>query len=479
MRIRTGGWVHRLLRRLTEASRRSERERAMLEEALGHAYEGLMITDPQGTILKINRAYATFLGANVESLVGKHCTEVIENTRMHIVARTGVPEIAQVQRIRGHEMICSRIPIVENGKVVAVVGKVMFQDIDDLFSMSKRFATLKKEMEFYKAELQKRLGARYSFEAIVGNSRALDEVKALARKVARTDTTILLHGESGTGKELFAHAIHVESQRALHPFIKVNCAAIPETLFESELFGYKGGAFTGAQKHGKRGKFTLADKGTLFLDEISELPLTMQVKLLRVLQEREVEPVGAVEPEPVDVRIIAATNKDLEHLLEEGRFRHDLFYRLNVVKLTIPALRERPDDIRGLAESLLKQLEKETGIPVDGIDEDALAALRAHPWPGNVRELRNVLEQALYVKAGNVISRRDLPRPIRRGTGEAFRHDGQTLREALRHTEEEMIRAALQEARGDKLLAAARLGISKSSLYAKIDEYQISFRARA
>ncbi len=479
MRIRKGGWFHRLLRRLADDARRSERERVMLEEALGHAYEGLMITDPDGKILKINRAYAVFLGTRVEDCLGKHCTEVIENTRMHIVARTGVPEIAQVQRIRGHDMICSRIPIVENGKVVAVVGKVMFQDIGDLISLSERFAALKKEMEFYKDELRKRLGARYSFDAIVGNSRALDQVKTLARKVAKTDTTVLLEGESGTGKELFAHAIHVESQRALHPFIKVNCAAIPETLFESELFGYKAGAFTGAQKQGKRGKFKLADKGTLFLDEVSELPVSMQVKLLRVLQEREVEPVGAVEPEPVDVRIIAATNKDLESLMARGEFRHDLYYRLNVVKLAIPPLRERPDDIRVVADSLLRQLEKETGIPVDGLDDDAHAALRAHPWPGNVRELRNVLEQALYVKTENVIARRDLPRAIRRGTGEAFQRYAQTLRDAVRHTEEEVIRAALKAANGDKLLAAARLGISKSSLYAKIEEYQIVPRARA
>jgi transcriptional regulator with PAS, ATPase and Fis domain len=450
----------------------------MLEEALGHAYEGLMITDPQGIIIKINRTYATFLGVRVEDCVGKHCTEVIENTRMHVVAKTGVPEIAQVQRIHGHDMICSRIPIFEHGKVAAVVGKVMFQDIDDLFSMSERFTNLKREMEFYKNELRTRLGARYSFEAIVGNSRSLEDVKALARKVAKADTTVLLQGESGTGKELFAHAIHVESHRALHPFIKVNCAAIPETLFESELFGYKGGAFTGAQKHGKKGKFSLADKGTIFLDEVSELPITMQVKLLRVLQEKEVEPVGAVEPEPVDVRIIAATNKDLESLLKQALFRHDLFYRLNVVRLEIPPLRDRPDDIPVIAETVLKQLDKETGIPVEGVDAEADAALRAYPWPGNVRELRNVLEQAMYLKTGNIIVRRDLPQPIRRSAGDTAARNNHSLRDVLRHTEEEMIRAALQEAKGDKLVAAARLGISKSSLYAKIEEYHIAGRQR-
>ena len=446
----------------------------MLEEALGHAYEGLVITDPDGHVVEINQAYATFLGARQADMIGKHVTEVIENTRMHVVARTGVAEIAQLQKIKGHEMICSRIPIFEDGKVVAVVGKVMFKDVDDLFAMTGRFAALKKELEFYKSELSKRLVAKYAFDHIVGASEGLERVKALARKVARSDTTILVEGESGTGKELFAHSIHVESPRALGPFVKVNCAAIPETLFESELFGYKPGAFTGAQKHGKKGRFGLADGGTLFLDEVSELPAGMQVKLLRVLQEREIEPVGAVEPEPIDVRIIAATNKDLEALMKAGAFRQDLYYRLNVVKLDVPPLRERREDIPLVAESLLRQLEKETGVPVEGLAPDAAEVLQAYPWPGNVRELRNVLEQSLYVKSGNVIERRDLPRAIvAAAAGSRSAEETRTLRFLLRQTEEELIRTALHEAKGDKLAAASRLGISKSSMYAKIEQYGI------
>ncbi|HTT70369.1 MAG TPA: sigma 54-interacting transcriptional regulator [Anaeromyxobacteraceae bacterium] len=471
MRLRRRGYLHRLLLRLAERARTSERERVMLEEALGHAYEGLIITDADGLIVKSNRAYAAFLGLPLEEMIGRPVTEVVENTRMHIVARTGVPEIAQVQRIRGHDMICSRIPIFENGKVVAVVGKIMFQDVDDLFAMSGRVAKLKKELEFYKSELNKRLGAKYSFDNIVGKSEELEQVKALAHKVAKTDSTVLLEGESGTGKELFAHAIHVESARALGPFVKVNCAAIPESLFESELFGYKGGAFTGAQKHGKKGKFQLADGGTIFLDEVSELPMSMQVKLLRVLQEREIEPVGAVAPEPVDVRIIAASNRELERLLKREEFRRDLYYRLNVVKLAIPPLRARRDDIPLLAEALLRRLEKETGIPVEGLDAEAEAVLRAYPWPGNVRELRNVLEQSIYVKSGHRLGRRDLPRALLAGLEGDRTAD--TLKDVLRHAEEEALRRALREARGDKLAAAARLGISKSSMYAKIAEYHI------
>jgi PAS domain S-box-containing protein len=288
MRIRRDGSVHRMLKSLTARAGAADSERKMLEVALDNAYEGLIITDVQGCVLRVNEAYATFLGKTIEELVGRHVTEVVENTRMHIVAQTGKPEIAQIQKINGHEMICHRIPIFDQGKVVAVIGKVMFQDVDDLFAMIGRFRKLNKELEFYKSELNKRLGAKYSFANIFGQSQELERVKELGRRVAKSDTTVLLVGESGTGKELFAHAVHVESNRALGPFIKVNCAAIPESLFESELFGYKEGAFTGAQKKGKKGKFALADKGTIFLDEISELPLLMQVKLLRVLQEREI-----------------------------------------------------------------------------------------------------------------------------------------------------------------------------------------------
>ena len=450
----------------------------MLEEALGHAYEGIIISDADGYILKTNEAYARFLGMRQADMIGRHVTEVVENTRMHIVAKTGVPEIAQLQKIRGHEMICHRIPIFERGKVVAVVGKVMFRDVDDLFTMTGRFAALKKELEFYKDELHRRGGAKHSFAQIVGTSAALERAKALARKVARSDTTVLLKGESGTGKELFAHAIHLESARALGPFVKVNCAAVPETLFESELFGYKAGAFTGAQRGGKKGKFALAEKGTLFLDEVSELPLAMQVKLLRVLQEREVEPVGAVEPEPIDVRIVAATNKDLEALISAGAFRHDLFYRLNVLKLEIPALRDRPEDITLLVETLLRSLEKETGIPVDGVDAEAESLLRAYAWPGNVRELRNVLEQALYVKTDRAIRRADLPRAVSGAPAGDAAEEPPSLKVLLRRIEQEAIRRALREAKGDKLAAAARLGISKSSLYAKIEQYGIAEAAQ-
>ncbi len=478
MIIKRDGWVHHLLRSLIQQIRRTDKELALFRTALEHAYEGIIIVDKDGFIQTVNDTYASFVGQEVEQIIGKHVTEVVENTRMHIVAKTGQAEIADVQSINGHQMIAHRIPVVVDGEVVAVVGKIMFQDIDDLFAMNTKFSKLYKEIDNYKGEVHRRVGAKYSFDQIIGVSPILERVKTLGKRVAKSDTTVLLKGESGTGKELFAHAIHRESMRANGPFIRVNCAAIPETLFESELFGYKEGSFTGAKRSGKKGKFALAFNGTIFLDEISEMPLSMQVKLLRVLQEKEIEPVGADSPEPIDVRIIAASNKDLEDLVEKGQFREDLYYRLNVLMLEIPPLRERTEDIPLLINYLLSQLRSETGIQVEGLADSALQHLVKYPFPGNIRELRNILERSLYVKEGNEITLEDLPPTIfglsRRGKREASHpSSSRSLQGVLEDAEREAILEALGKERGNKLAAAKRLGISKSSFYAKIEKYHI------
>lgn len=478
MRIQRNGWVHRLILELAGQARKVTKEKDMLQAMVDHAYEGVLIVDTNGYILMANEAYASFLGKKLPEMIGKHVTEVIENTRMHIVGQTGKPEIAQIQKINGREMIASRIPVFNQDKVAAVVGTVMFQEVDDLFAMSNRIETLRRELDYYKGELDKRLQAKYSFETILGQSPLLERVKLLGARVAKSDTTILIKGESGTGKELFAHAIHRESYRSGGPLIKVNCAAIPDTLFESELFGYKEGAFTGAKKSGKKGKFALARGGTIFLDEISEMPLMMQVKLLRVLQEKEIEPVGADKPESIDVRIIAATNKDLLTLVEKGLFRHDLYYRLNVVMLEVPALRERVGDLPLLVDHFLKKLTKETGIVASGVEPDAMADLLAYSWPGNIRELGNVLERALYVKSGPSITRADLPLLPQESQADmvATVQSGAvvpTLKQAVEEAERTAICQALYAAGGDRMAAARQLGIGKSSLYEKIARYHI------
>jgi transcriptional regulator with PAS, ATPase and Fis domain len=421
----------------------------------------------------MNRSYCEFLG--VKDVIGRNVTEVIENTRMHIVAKTGKPEVAQIQRIKGQDMIANRIPIFQNGKLVAVLGTVTFQDVRQLQALAATVDHLKQELAYYKREFRRKLGAVYNFDQIVGASPKMQEVKNLAQKVAKSDTTVLITGESGTGKELFAHAIHAASRREMGPFIRVNCAAIPDTLLESELFGYEEGAFTGALQKGKKGKFELADHGTILLDEIGDMPLPLQAKLLRVLQEKEVERVGGMRPVSVDVRVIASTNRDLQRSIKEGKFREDLFYRLNVVTLTIPPLRERLEDLPLLVSDLLDDLMESTGIAVREIDPDFWDMLRGYSWPGNIRELRNVLERALHVMDGNRLKAKYLMIPTSE-KGEPGSSRGPTLKESVEFAEREAIARALDETGGNKREAAKLLGISKSGFYQKLEKYGFSVR---
>nr|WP_241154445.1 sigma 54-interacting transcriptional regulator [Staphylospora marina] len=441
----------------------------MIEAAFESAYEGIVITDKNGRIRMLNETYARFLGVDARDVIGKHVTEVIENTRMHIVARTGKAELNQLQKIGKDKMLVHRIPIVQDGETKAVVGKVLFQDVNHLHDLSRKLIRLNKELDFYREEYLKHMGVRYRLEDIVGRSEALLRVKEMARKVATSDSTVFIGGESGTGKEMFAHAIHQLSRRKRGPFVKVNCAAIPEALLESILFGYVDGAFTGATEGGRKGKFELAHGGTVFLDEIGELPLTMQAKLLRVLQDREVEPVGAEYPVPVDVRIIAASNRNLEQMVRESRFRADLYYRLHVVTLTIPPLRERKEDLPGLVDRLLDDLCHELGVHASGVSPEAMDRLMRYDWPGNVRELRNVLERSLHLMEGTVIGVEHLPYHLR-DRGQAT-DSGFSLKEAVQRAEREAIEKALAAASGDREKAAGLLGISRSGFYEKLKKH--------
>lgn len=448
----------------------------LLEVVFENAHEPMIVTDPNGKILLLNRSYREFL--NVQDVIGQAVTDIIENTRMHIVGKAGVAEIADIQRIKGQNMIAHRIPIMDEGKVIAVLGTVLFQDVQELASLAAMVDQLKDELIYYKKELRRRLGATYHFDQIVGYSQKLQELKRFSQKVAKSDSTVLITGESGTGKELFAHAIHAESKRKMGPFIRVNCAAIPDTLLESELFGYEEGAFTGAVRRGKKGKFELANHGTILLDEIGDMPLPLQAKLLRVLQEKEVERVGAVRTTPIDVRVIASTNQDMLGSIKEGKFRADLYYRLNVVSLSIPPLRERLEDLPELVSNLLGQLAQSTGVTVRVIDDEVWSALKSYSWPGNVRELRNVLERALHVTEDDVLKKEHIWLPAREETVTgASAVPIRSLKEMLEKTEREAILQALREAEGNKQEAAKLLKISKSSFYEKWEKHQLDSRA--
>lgn len=451
----------------------------VLETILNSTYDGLVLVDRKGIITKINRAYLDFLGLREEEAVGKHVTEVIENTRMHIVVETGKAEIGQLQKIHGNEMVVMRLPIFKNGEVVAAVGKVMFRDLRELKALAENLNLIENELKYYKTELHRLKGAKYTFENIIGDSGKITTAQQLARQAAASDSTVLIYGESGTGKEIFAHAIHNYSYRHFGPFVRVNCGAIPGTLFESELFGYERGAFTGAQKGGKPGKFELANNGTIFLDEIGEMPLDMQVKLLRVLQEKEIERVGGIKLLPLDVRVIAASNQPLEELVREKKFREDLFYRLNIFRIELPPLRDIPEDIPLIARHLVDELNEALGTAVDGMSDEAMYIFQRYSWPGNIRELRNVLERTVIVNRHGEIRKNHLPLYLLQNELELnedllkFKEEFPgKLEQVMQEAEKALILKALEMTNNNKRQAAQLLGIHRSALYQKLKKYQ-------
>ncbi|MFH0845205.1 MAG: sigma 54-interacting transcriptional regulator, partial [Pseudomonadota bacterium] len=404
---------------------------------------------------------------------GRHCTEVIENTRMHLVAKTGKAEINLRQRIKGQYMVVQRIPIKENGKVIAVFGQVMFKDVRDVGKLAERLSALEIKVEFYEKELFSLRSTRYSIDSIVGVSQAINTLKFEALKAASNNLPVLITGESGTGKELFAQAIHHASNRRVYPFMRINCAAIPRDLLESELFGYEKGAFTGAKSSGKPGKFELAHGGSIFLDEIGDLPLEMQPKLLRVLEEKEFERVGGNTLIRSDFRLIAASNQDLHEMLAGGQFRKDLFYRLNVIPLPIPPLRERREDIVSLTHYFLRQIAQDAGFSKIGIDPDAEGALVNYDWQGNGRELSNILERILSTLEGDMIHLHDLPFYLFKGQRVSSKTKRTSLKGVQSRAEKEALRYALESTDYNKARAANLLGIHRTLLYKKLKKYNL------
>jgi len=443
----------------------------MYELIFESIHYGSLVTDERGYITHFNKPYGLFLGLDPETQIGKHCTEVLENTRMHIVAQTGKPEFSDSHHIKGQNMVVHRIPIKKNGKVIAVFGQVLFKDVRDVGKLAKKLSLLESKVKLYEAELLTLRSTRYTLESIIGTSEAITSLKAQALKAAASQFPVLISGESGTGKELFAQGIHHASPRKVYPFVRINCATIPKDLFESELFGYEKGAFTGARSEGKPGKFELAHRGTIFLDEIGELPAPMQPKLLRVLEEKEFERVGGTRVIRSNFRLIAATNQNLDGMIREGRFRKDLFYRLNVFPLTIPPLRERREDIIPILMHLLQQLSAEADLFDIRLDSSAQKVLMEHGWPGNVRELSNVLEWTLSSLEGNCIRDRDLPFYLKPRSDILPPELHSPMREVQARAEAHAIRQALNEAGHNKARAARILGIHRTLLYKKIKKY--------
>jgi transcriptional regulator with PAS, ATPase and Fis domain len=436
---------------------------------------GCLITDAEGIILFVNQPYGRFLEVDPEACVGRHCTEIVPNTRMHIVAESGEAEMYKTQRIRGQLLVVHRIPIKKRGRILAVFGLVMFSDVKEVETLAKKLSILETKVKLYEKELLTLRSTRYTLDSIISKSRSMGRLKKDARQAAANLFPVLITGESGTGKELFAQGIHQASDRRIYPFVRINCAAIPRELLESELFGYEKGAFSGARPGGKPGKFELAHNGTIFLDEIGDLPMEMQPKLLRVLEEKEVERLGGRAPIKTNFRLIAATNQDLGQMIAAGRFRQDLFYRLNVIHIAIPPLRNRKTDILPIAEHLLRATAEESALGQIELAEAACRTLTAYPWPGNVRELANTINRALAAMNGHserveihhlpfYITHRDYPAPSGRQA---------MIRDVQANAEKEAIKSALAQAGNNKTEAARSLGIHRTHLYKKMKRHGI------
>jgi len=477
---------------MEKMSRELDSTRALvrtLEEVLAGAGEWMVVVDANGIVTMISEEYAEFNGTTVADAVGKHATQVIENTRMHVVARTGVAEIGERQTIHGRALIVNRIPLKDGDRVIGAYGRVVFKTVEQLRELASKMNLLESKVKYYEEELTHLRGARYTFGSIVGAGAAITAAKEEAERASRTDSTVLLRGETGTGKELFAHAIHAAGPRRAGPFIKLNCAAVPAELLESELFGYEEGAFTGARRGGKPGKFELAAGGTLFLDEIGDMPLPMQAKLLRVLQEKEVDRLGGTGSRRVDLRLIAATGRNLEEMVGQGTFRADLYYRVNVIPIRIPPLREHSEDLGAIAEAFLSRLSADTGEPKRRLSEELLDILRAYPWPGNVRELQNGLERAVAMSPREVLRPEHFPAHLLRfahgvrkgGTPGAADSDGEgssakapgSLASVKAEAERSAILSALAAVGGNRTRAAALLRIHRVKLHEKIKRYGI------
>lgn len=454
-----------------------------LISALDAMEEWVAVVDADARLRFINRPYARFIGVNPEKAIGQPITDVIENTRMHIAVQTGIAERAMLHEIKGNHMIANRYPILHQGQVIGAVGTVLFHDTHEWQKINAHIRALIAERDHQQQGAlsgQDPDRSTYQLHDIVGTSPALEALNHKVKKIAASTVSVLIRGESGTGKELYAHAIHHLSDRSDGPFIKVNCAAIPADLLESELFGYASGAFTGASKGGKPGKFQLADGGTLFLDEIGDMSLPMQAKLLRVLQDRTVESLGATQPDPVDIRLIVATHQPLEQLIASGDFRSDLYYRINVVSLDLPPLRERPQDIPALAEHFLNRLARRTGRRAPKLTAQALTQLIEYAWPGNVRELENVLEAGFHLSEGRKLGLEILPQnlnqtpkvePVLPVTAE--KSASGDLRTRVAEAERQIIRQTLSECGGNRQQAARLLGIAKSTLYEKMARLEL------
>jgi transcriptional regulator with PAS, ATPase and Fis domain len=463
-------------------------------EMFANVAAGMLVVDREHRIVWISEGYKRFLpGLGIdrqEDFVGRYVEDVVPNTLMGRVIDSGTPILVDLLTNQAGTFLVSRLPLRDpEGRVIGAIGLVLLdQPGTHMQPLMTKFTRLQRELDDARKQLAGQRQPRYTIASFIGTSAPAVRLKSLALRVAATESTVLLLGETGTGKEVLAQAIHAASPRAGGPFIGLNIAAVPESLLEAEFFGVAPGAYTGAGAKARDGKFKTASGGTLFLDEVGDMPLTLQAKFLRVLQEQEVEPLGSNEVVKVDVRVIAATSRDLPAMVAAGEFRADLYYRLNVLPIRLPALRERMPDIGPLADALLQDIARCSGLPVRILTEEALQLLVRQRWPGNVRELRNVLEQASVmtddlqltpahlqpILAGNAGLERAAVDDVLALPALSVRDDVTSIRplpELVAELERAAIKAALRATGGKRAPAAKLLRISRATLYEKLVLY--------
>lgn len=439
-----------------------------MELAMDTPFEGVLAFDGTGSIFFVNHFFAEVLETPQASLHGRKIWDVLPGAPLFDTVAQGYSIWGDTLMINGHELLVARFPLKEDGKVVGAMVKTIFPDQ----TIGKEIASKVWHSNRLSLCLPQSL---CTCQDIIGETTPMLHVKKLARRASRTSSTLLITGESGTGKEIIAQAIHTRSVRRERPFVSVNCAAIPENLLESELFGYVEGAFTGAKRGGKPGKFELADGGTILLDEIGDMPAYMQVKLLRVLQERAVWRVGATAPTQIDVRVMASTNQDLQDLVLQKKFRQDLYYRLNVLQIHMPPLRERAQDLPMLIRGLIMKINQRIGSDARTITSDSLAIMQRYDWPGNVRELENLLEQAINWSNAPIVDVRAIPNPPWQTEAKprSLSKDSAGFRGSIEEAEKSLIQNALVKASGNKAQAARVLNMQRSVLYKKLERYNI------
>ena len=451
-------------------------EQRILLEILDSIHESILIIDAQTRVQYVNDSYLKMFGVRRERIIGRHLVKFEPLARIHEVLKNGVSLTGDISHVHSAKLdVCADIvPLFQDGEVVGALA--LMKNVTELVQTSQELEHFKRLSAQLQSELSRKDDLPSGFRNVYGHSRALMDALQIAARAAPSEASICIVGESGVGKEVVAEAIHNSSGHANGPLVKINCAAIPDTLLESELFGYESGAFTGARTGGKPGKFELAEGGTLFLDEIGELPLTMQVKLLRALQEREITRVGGTKTIKLNFRLISATNRDLDAMVANGSFREDLYYRINVINLALPPLRERREDVGIYASMFLEELGRQYGKNYL-ISPEVLDMLARYNWPGNVRELKNCMERAAVLTAGELITPEHLPRKIiqyassypSRSSAEPCK-----LKELLERTEREAIRSALELCGNNRSQAMELLGVSRRNFYQKLEKYHLN-----